>query len=1141
MEALRIIDTTHKSSASPEFRCEIIDKYRSALERSVAVIKEINPDMILALSRKGPRLVEILQSYGLYEINIPVITEKALDFIEKKELEGKRLIVFDDIVVSGSTVSSTTDIILGQFGCEVKFASVAIDRDTIALRDSGDGQYPIKTGKGHEIPVQYAVPLNLAERYDFCSSIVRSLVVLNKPYDVDFPILYTNVKSKPGSWHLAPPDKHFDVTTIAQLDQGYRRSSIMDPSDNQSKAFISALFGNEYFLPGICKTRVYQNTEDGTTAIVPIVTFKAKKDILLNGEFFCKELSSLNELVAQISKKIPPSKRPEAIYRLTTFLASYIYGNVFFTRNEQIFGRNTESGRQISLSTQDLHYLFGQDSAQIIINHLANSHEEIIAFSNAFLKSSEANNFVATDKPGQSMAEPLFDSPRQELLNIIKKRVIDRLSSHDPITSQIATIFEAIHCLVELPAQEKAREMGLNENTISRLKVGFSYEQLREMAYNFGILKKNDSNGETLLSLSVDMLVDDGIQIPIFYFGENGYYERVYRHGETALNDKQFAYAIAKSFKSIFEELKAKYDKDYLRRISCEKFGVICVEELKRSGHLSALAWKLGNPIEEKLSQGFRYLRHGKVLRLTYSANEDAEQFPLMFNQWGVQKGVFTEPPVGIKYNPQFLKILESDVGHEPILETVETISKLAGVASLLLQIDMELDKENKSEYLIALTACADAESYLWALREELVIVFDRSKTDLQTSLSMLKNYLENPMGYPKEKAERLKDRLGQAHSAANGIFHKSQLRFRFHEFVEDIEKHFMASEARDKALYNLTLGIYIKDQKFSRDFPLSSAIRDEMQRIENFGSISTVFLSILRNTRTLVDDICSLRLTASGKPDGRHVRKIKNDYDSLNNEVNKWNTLIEEQLSQGLTDCIALKLIRFSDLPDFYFKEFNVKEIKQLSEILFTNLNSNFSLLYQYHLDRYSQEKWDVLIPRLRRTISITENKHTGTSGDDQSTDTQSGNTLITKNGIEQEVSDWELAEIMDTDKRDYAIILDDLAFRCWVFGEEVELTPIPRSIISCFAESKSGNTITFEKIMGRVLEYRDEYKRTIEEYGDLSSIKKRLQAQMEKVIYNLGPPEKKLRSVIIPNPGLGYKINLNENEKLLYIHGKE
>jgi hypothetical protein len=149
-----------------------LKKYSSAFLSVSKTLQKEKPDYILALSRKGPRLLEMLRLSGWLE-DIPIISEKAIDFIPPEELKGKKILVFDDIIISGTTISNLLSNIAKKYDIEKNLVCMAIDKDTLALKKDAHGNYYIELPNGERLVVDYKLALSKDERFIFCNDLFR--------------------------------------------------------------------------------------------------------------------------------------------------------------------------------------------------------------------------------------------------------------------------------------------------------------------------------------------------------------------------------------------------------------------------------------------------------------------------------------------------------------------------------------------------------------------------------------------------------------------------------------------------------------------------------------------------------------------------------------------------------------------------------------------------------------------------------------------------------------------------------------------------------------------------------------------------------------------------------------------------------
>ncbi len=166
---------------------ELIATYGPALRATCDRITSSNPTLIVALSRKGPRLLDILRKQSFFRTAVPIVTEKALAAMRRGSLQSSNVVVFDDIVISGTTIANLAREISVRLGAQVYVHTVAVDRDTISFHRVSECQYRIAIPGETIRPLSLfaSIELSSAERFAFCDAEVAAFQHLAKPYDID--------------------------------------------------------------------------------------------------------------------------------------------------------------------------------------------------------------------------------------------------------------------------------------------------------------------------------------------------------------------------------------------------------------------------------------------------------------------------------------------------------------------------------------------------------------------------------------------------------------------------------------------------------------------------------------------------------------------------------------------------------------------------------------------------------------------------------------------------------------------------------------------------------------------------------------------------------------------------------------------
>jgi len=84
--------------------CEFIQHCKDQIYSLASKLKEEKYDVIIAMSRKAPRLLELLSFFGIDYGKTLVLTERSIYFLPKEFFEEKKVLILDDIIIVGTTI-----------------------------------------------------------------------------------------------------------------------------------------------------------------------------------------------------------------------------------------------------------------------------------------------------------------------------------------------------------------------------------------------------------------------------------------------------------------------------------------------------------------------------------------------------------------------------------------------------------------------------------------------------------------------------------------------------------------------------------------------------------------------------------------------------------------------------------------------------------------------------------------------------------------------------------------------------------------------------------------------------------------------------------------------------------------------------
>lgn len=941
-----------------------LKRYESALFSVATTFKKEKPDIIVGLSRKAPRLIELMRISGIWLGEIPIISEKAIDFIPPEELEGKRILVFDDIVISGTTITNVLSNLAEKYNAQLKFVCLAIDKDTIALEKDEDDNYWVTLTNGEKIRLDHKVPLDKDERFIFCNEIVRSFAILNKPYDIDYPIFYISID--PDSLYILlaqlEPDKAYNLTTVHQYNKGFYRYTFLPAHQEKVDNFCKNVLHEFPLHAQVCKVRGYSNRKTGETALVSLVTFGADSRFLKKERILSDHFSCYDNLLTQAKSLLDSENETKAIYRFTWYLVNYLYGLSFIMRN--LLGRIGSESIVPSkiLRHEDLCYIFGPILAQIILNSLDLYYDQTVQK----LKETYDKLVVSPhEQPEGSLKgkeiQSVFDEERDKLNKMIQPYIADHMKADQSLADQMAAIFEGLYYFVEIPAQETVRKLGIKGGECERLGVGFNLAQMKEILQVQGAIHKDSDEVDVKISLALDFLVDAGIAIPIFYYErDDGYFERAYRYGEDALSAKQYGYLIASTLKRLFDFMNKRYGKKVLPKITLEKQGVIFQEEIGRSGVVDVLK-DLFDSGDREIIISSMYSRHGKILLISDEAYEETSPYPsILFTDWCEKENIIRSVKGGVSYTGQLFERYKFSDGYLPKLVSTDKLAIFESLAILLYHIDRILDKDGQSDFLIALTACGDHESYLWALREELRLFFKSDDYTFNLPLKMTIQYLDNGRYQTADVLEEALSLLSQkSYSASHAVRHKKKLWRNMHEILKAIDDYFLKDDAEIKILYEQNLKLYLDKIKMVHDSAIEYPLKDFRDYVEAFGEFCISLSTILKNLLELSTKIHKLRITKSGEIHATDIRVTHNNLASLRESIQAWNESVNNQPVTGFVGLTSIDVLRMNIDPFSSWFHYNTQDSDQLMRDIIPAIRKNYDILDGIYNGRCSLPAW--------------------------------------------------------------------------------------------------------------------------------------------------------------------------------------
>lgn len=170
--------------------------YEKYLDNLTLQLKEITfgkNDIVIALSRKGPRLLEFLAKHK--DLNVPkVVSEHALPFLFSHIVENNeeiyRLYIIDDAIYFGSTISSLIDEIEAYISCYNLNGRVSIEGVYVAIKEQATVEFPERI---NVFPVESC---SSGYGHYFVKRVMKDLRSLGYSLEIEFPAICHHVSSE---------------------------------------------------------------------------------------------------------------------------------------------------------------------------------------------------------------------------------------------------------------------------------------------------------------------------------------------------------------------------------------------------------------------------------------------------------------------------------------------------------------------------------------------------------------------------------------------------------------------------------------------------------------------------------------------------------------------------------------------------------------------------------------------------------------------------------------------------------------------------------------------------------------------------------------------------------------------------------
>lgn len=713
---------------------KVLEEYDIQPNDLPQALTERDEDYIIALSRTAPRLLGLLREKGMAKFNCPIITEKTLQFMPEEELNNSSVVIFDDLVISGTSIWTLLDDLSEYENLDIKVVTIAVDKENVAPVAFNIEEQTINLGESNgqsEIAWNPLRPLEPADRFAFTKDVVHELSRYHKPYDIDFPIFSMGVDPE-FMTRIASREETSDITMAVQTKADLRCYSFL-PDPQLVNSFFQTVFNIDPYRTHLNKIRIYYDVATGAVTFAPMAIFEIHKDVFgQEQKIFDESLGWCNKIIADVKEQLhSTSKLTEddyiALYRLTWYFTSYLFGLTWLDRlDKDQYQFDRLSPKQL-VNHDDLLFLFDDNLSNTILDLAETNYEPTKRFlsSNISTDSHDKNEFGANVEI--TAPKEFSNDWYSKLEDGFKENTLSSLNTG----FKLGSIPEHIYKEIEQPAREQIRDL-TGENGGSpedlrglkkRLDTGFTFEELLGILTTHHHLDANDSEQLRQASIALDILIDKGILVSGFTMTEDGILQRAYRHGEAGekneMSEEEFEKLMTYVMKEIFDEIST----ESLHSVTIEKIAYLVWQNLV-DNDVADLAEDKDCPF---ITSDFDI--YGQVLNL----GDDDYQF----NYWATDIELLAER------DGDYYFLGDNDVNNKSKLPDDDlSVSytnmdrvQSTDLANLLWKMQKEIETPDETSiphpsnfnYLVAITSCYDPEEYTEALKTELEYLLARS------------------------------------------------------------------------------------------------------------------------------------------------------------------------------------------------------------------------------------------------------------------------------------------------------------------------------------------------------------------------------------------------------------------------------
>jgi hypothetical protein len=458
----------------------------------LTLVQVRKPDFVVAIARSAIRVLQITKSDKLKGLNL--ISQHPLSFLSDEELKGKTVILFDDSVIFGSTLSDVYSYLIER-GAIVHCVSYVIDREV--FYGESKSQFHNDPSPHSEIDIQWKHKLWSDEIKQHHFELITKLLESRLDYNPDFPEFRIKLS------HFESSDIPYLIHLLNKKGIIRKVEDVTIPVSATAGIYRYTLFLNDEVIKNFFSNGVITYNSKLKLRIT-FVPSKAEIGIKILPQLAVKDSTNFNEirffndrLNDHWQNLTAPQANDkyynEALHRLATIFVSTIYISTVIKQfctliSSDFFVEKCE------FSEEDVKICVGSENARKIYA----VWEEFSKFS-----SSEIQNIVAKKAENLNVEdsdEKLFCKIKEKWNSFpILKPVVK-----DTPYEVLSKLFHTLHKVTD---SKKARE---EDKSKKRMNAGFTLRDIDKILESECNIKLEFD----VISAALDVCIDYGHGVP---------------------------------------------------------------------------------------------------------------------------------------------------------------------------------------------------------------------------------------------------------------------------------------------------------------------------------------------------------------------------------------------------------------------------------------------------------------------------------------------------------------------------------------------------------------------------------------------------------------------------------------------------